>query len=86
MLLIWVSPGSGTPCLLARNMITLDHTRKQSGKLRRSLEVDQLCQISQLPQVVSPFKMGALSSRDSWEQGTVLQALTGPAYNRSGPV
>ena len=53
-------------------------------ELKRSLEVDQLSQISQLPLAIPPFKMEALSSRDSLEQGTILQALTVPAYNRSG--
>lgn len=53
-------------------------------ELKRSLEVDQLSQISQLPLAISPFQMEALSSCDSLEPGTILQALTVPAHNRSG--
>lgn len=87
-LLIWVSPGSGTHKSLGNEH---DNPRPHMQslwqgctELKRSLEVDQLSHISQLPLAISPFKMEALSSCDSLEQGTILQALTVPAYNRSG--
>ena len=78
-LLMWVSPGLGTHKSLG-NVHDNPRPHMQSvwqgcTEPNRSLEVDQLSQISQLSLATSPFKMGALSSRDSLEQGTIFTGI-----------
>ena len=78
-LLMWVSLGLETHKPLG-NVHDNPRPHMQSvwqgcTEPNRSLEVDQLSQISQLSLANSPFKMGALSSRDSLKQETVSTGI-----------